>query len=114
MLVRGDTITVDEFARTGWELKPEGACRGEVCVPLPDGVDGDVVRVDVVAERLGMPIASDAATGWRSIGPATVSGRALATAVAPDLELPLALSDGVWRLAEQRGRRTVIVAWAPW
>ena len=21
--------------RTGWGIKPEGACKGEVCVPLP-------------------------------------------------------------------------------
>ena len=26
----------DDFAaRSGWTVKPEGACKGEVCVPLP-------------------------------------------------------------------------------
>lgn len=32
-----DTLDIgpDEFGRaTGWEIKPEGACKGEVCVPL--------------------------------------------------------------------------------
>lgn len=115
MLFEGTTVDRSTFAAsTGWELKPEGACRGEVCVPLPGGVDGDTVEVSAVAERLGMPVVSDDPSGLFALGPATISGRALATATAPDLELPLVLSDSTWRLADQRGRRTVIVAWAPW
>lgn len=115
MLFEGTTVDRATFAGgTGWELKPEGACRGEVCVPLPGGVDGDTVEVAAVAQRLGMPIVGDEASGLSALGPATVSGRALATTAAPDLELPLVLSDDTWRLADQRGRRTVIVAWAPW
>ena len=48
-------------ARTGWAIKPQGACKGEVCVPLPRSpwlADG---RLDptVLAERLGMPLVAD-------------------------------------------------------
>lgn len=110
MIVDDLELDPDAFAAaTGWTIKPEGACRGEVCVPL-----GDADDLASVAGRLGMPIVSDAATGLHAIGPASYAGRALAGVEAPDLELPLVLGDGVWRLAEQRGRRTVIVAWAPW
>jgi hypothetical protein len=101
-------------AGTGWELKPEGACQGEICVPLPDAAVGDAVDVDAVAGRLGMPIVEAPGRGLRAVGPATLGGRALATVAAPDLELPLVVTDGTWRLADQRGRRSVIVAWAPW
>ena len=107
-----DTLTVDAkafHAGTGWEIKPEGACKGEVCVPLPDA--GDMAAV---AASLGMPVVHDERHGLWALGPATVGGRALATAQAPDLALPLVQRDAVWRLAGQRGRRTVIVAWAPW
>ncbi len=112
-----DDLAIDRTAfavATGWRIEPEGACRGDVCVPLPDAPAVDRVDVDDVAAQLGMPLVHDERHGLWALGPATVGGRALATAAAPDLELPLVQGDGVWRLAEQRGRRTVIVAWAPW
>jgi len=40
--------------RTGWSIKPEGACKGDVCVPLPGRLaDGDTV--DGLARRTGLP-----------------------------------------------------------
>jgi hypothetical protein len=110
MIVDDLELDPDAFAAgTGWTIKPEGACRGEVCVPL-----GGATDLEGVAARLGMPIVSDGGSGLHAIGPASYAGRALSSVQAPDLELPTVLGDGVWRLAEQRGRRTVIVAWAPW
>lgn len=99
----------DTLARAGWEVRPEGACRGPVCVPLDEADD-----LRAAAGRLGMAVVVDEDSGQAALGPASVSGRALAGVEAPELELPFVLRDGVWRLAEQRGRRTVIVAWAPW
>lgn len=97
------------FGRAGWVLKPEGACRGELCVPL-DGA----ASVGQIADRLGMAIVTNEPSGLRALGPSSVGGRAITSVAAPDVELPLVLQDDVWRLADQRGRRTVMVAWAPW
>ena len=111
MILTRETVDAHEFeARTGWAIKPEGACKGDVCVPLPSGP----LRVSVLSERLGMPVVRDDAHGLVALGPATVgSGRALTTAVAPELELPD--KDGnPFRLSSLLGQKVLLVAWASW
>jgi peroxiredoxin len=117
MILHDLAIDEHEFAnRTGWAIKPEGACKGEVCIPLPAVARLPDGRLDVavVAERLGMPIVTDEAHGISAVGPETaVTGRALTTAMAPDLELPDA--DGnTFKLSSLRGQKVVLVAWASW
>ncbi len=106
-----DTLDVDADAfqaGTGWEIKAEGACKGEVCVPLPGGFE-----LASTAEALGMALVHDAAQGLWALGPETLSGRALVTAEAPDLVLP-DLDGKEFHLASLRGQKVVIVAWAPY
>ena len=112
-------LKVDEHEfelRTGWAVKPQGACKGEACVPLPADARLDDGRLDVtvVAGRLGMPLVADEPHGIWALGPETaVNGRALTSAVAPELELPDA--DGnPFKLSSLRGRKVLLVAWASW
>jgi peroxiredoxin len=112
-------LSVDEhdFAnRTGWAIKPEGACKAEVCVPLPPEVRQADGRLDVtiLAERLGMPLVADEATGVWALGPETaVTGKVLTSAVAPELELPDAEGNS-FKLSSLRGKKVVLVSWASW
>jgi hypothetical protein len=107
MVTSSTEIDAGEFLRaTGWELKPEGACRGDVCVPLPDR------SLPEVARRLGMPLVHDEANGLWSLGP-RVEPILPAGGEAPDFMLP-DLAGRVHRLSEQRGRKVLILAWAPW
>jgi len=109
------TAAVGDFEQqTGWQLKPEGACKGDVCVPLPDGAvtDGNVA-LDVVADRLGMPIVADEARGLYALGPEALTGRALTSATAPELVLP-DLDGNEFRLSSLRGQKVLLVAWAPY
>jgi len=106
-----DTLDIDvsTFERgTGWTIKPAGACKGEVCVPLPDGF-----TLSGAADRLGMAIVSDAATGLRAVGPESLGGRALVSAEAPELILS-DLAGDEFRLSSLRGQKVVLVAWAPY
>ena len=74
-----------DFAdQTGWEAKPEGLCRGEVCVPAPGAIrDDGRLDVSVIAEQLRMPLVHDEQHGLWALGPAS-GGRALTSAVAAD------------------------------
>ena len=49
-------------AATGWQIKPEGACKGEVCVPLDQSARaGGGFDLVATADRLGMAIVAEAA-----------------------------------------------------
>ncbi len=98
--------------RTGWEAKPEGMCRGEVCVPTPGALRHDgSLDVRLVAARLGMPLVTDAATGIHALGPATATGHALSTAIAADPEL-ITRDGNPFRLSSLHGRKVLLVAWS--
>ncbi len=107
--------TTAEFAQgTGWELKPEGACRAEACIPLPASARpaGGRVNVPAVADALGMALVHDAAHGLWALGPVS-GGRALVTAQAPELTLPT--RDGnPFRLGSLRGTKVFMCSWASW
>jgi hypothetical protein len=101
-------------ARTGWEIKPQGACKGDVCVPLHGRLlDGDSVDMETLAPMLGMPIVHDEVHDVWAIGPES-GGRALSTAVVPPITLPDLRTGEEFALASLRGRKVVLVAWASW
>ena len=115
MILHSLRVPVDEFtALTGWEAKPEGMCRGDVCVPAPGSLDGNIVNVEPAAAKLGMPIVHDPEHSVWALGVATATGRALASAKAV---FPSSLIDAAGRafdFASLRGRRMIMVAWASW
>jgi hypothetical protein len=91
-------------------LKPEGACKGDRCVPLPDGAE----RIDarVLAERLGMALVHDQTHGLWALGPES-GGRALASAELPDITLP-DRHGSPFSLRSLRPNKVLLVAWASW
>ncbi len=113
MLLRSAFLPRSEFeAGTGWSLKAEGACQGEVCIPLSQPA-GDPVDVARVAKDLGMPLVAAPEQGLWALGPASIGSRALASAQAPDLRLP-DLDGKEFRLSSLRGQKVLLYAWAPY
>lgn len=110
-----DTLQIDPAAfeaRTGWAIKPEGACKGIHCVPLPES-NGTRLDARMLAERLGMPLVHNEKHGLWAIGPESLGNRALTGMEAPDLTLP-DLEGRPFRLASLRGQKVALIAWAPW
>jgi hypothetical protein len=115
-------LSLDDLrATTGWELKPQGVCLGEVCVPIPAGRETDFVRADgkqfnltALARQLNQPaVHDDAYAVWFFGEAANARDNAWQSLQAPDFMLPDL--DGQWHsLSEYRGRKILLVSWASW
>lgn len=98
---------------TGWEAKPEGMCRGEICVPLPRSMrDGGDIDVAGFWRLLGAPVLSEGDT-WMLGVAAEERAAALDALDAPDFALP-DLAGVQHRLSGLRGRKVLLATWASW
>ena len=115
-------IPLDELeGSTGWTAKPEGLCRGEVCVPVPaarkaDWLD-DAGRLDFAAfaAHLGHAVARDDERGVWAFGPPADRGAVSGSGpvAAPDFRLP-DLDGQLHALSEYRGKKVLLYCWASW
>jgi hypothetical protein len=111
ILDRLDITPAELRDRTGWEIRPEGACKADRCVPLPGNGD-DRLDVRMLADRLGMALVQDEARGLWALGPES-GERALLSAEFPDVTLPD--RDGnPFSLSALHGKKVLLVAWASW
>lgn len=111
-----ETLTVsraDFERRTGWQLKPEGACKGDVCVPLADNPQGDTVDLESLAAQMNLPLVYEESHGVWALGPESIGAKVLASVEAPNLTLPN-LDGEMFELHSLRGNKVVLVAWSPY
>jgi hypothetical protein len=107
----------------GWELKPQGICRGDLCVPIPPGRESEFVskrdgaswlNFTALADQMGKPWAGDSKHRvWYFGAEASERGSALRSMQAPDFELP-DLDGKLHRLSDYRGKKVFLLAWASW
>jgi hypothetical protein len=113
LLERLDLTPEELERRIGWELKPEGLCKDDQCVPLPSGMSADGrINVRAVAERLGMPLVHDERHGLWALGPES-GGRVLESAQLPSVVLT-DVDGRPFDLMSLRGEKVLIAAWASW
>ena len=106
---------------TGWELKPQGACLDDVCVPIPVGRESEFIRASgkefnlaALARHQGQPVVhDDTHQVWFFGEPAGVRSNALASLQAPDFTLP-DLDGKLHSLSQYRGKKIFLVSWASW
>jgi len=113
-------LSADDFKRvSGWEFKPQGFCKGDVCVPVPDARKSEFVAHDrynlaALANLLGQPVVSDAEFGAWCFGEAAAERKRMLTSLdAPDFTLP-DLDGKMHSLSEHRGKKVLLVSWASW
>lgn len=119
-VVDGDSVRIgaDAVSRAlGWELKPQGLCKDERCVPVRDReqlVRSDGLDLRVLADVLGCPLAVDVEERVACLGASSDErGARLATLEAPDFTLP-DLNGKLHSLSDQRGKKVLLVAYASW
>jgi len=114
----GDALWVDaaQFRTlTGYDLKPEGACRDDVCVPLTSGVSrGDEIDAAGFWRLTQHPVLRDrTATVWLFAESALQRRRTLESLEAPDFTLP-DLHGVEHSLSDFRGKKVFLATWASW
>jgi hypothetical protein len=117
--VDGERILLDAdglAGLTGWQLKPEGLCRDEACVPVRDPelvVDG-AVDVARFAAALARPVVVDAAQGVVALGERSAERRGpIEAGIAPDFTLPQ-LEGGTFTFSGLGRRKKLLLAWSSW
>lgn len=112
------TIAPDALADAiGWELKPEGLCRDDICVPVadPDSLRSEGgLDLAAVGAALGRRTVSDADTGVIALSlDAEARRQAIDGMTAPAFTLP-DLDGNLHESSEWHGRRRMLFAFSSW
>jgi len=104
-------------AALGWEIKPEGICRGDLCIPLHDQtavIRADGVDLVAAARLIGSETLIDTASSIVAVSlPAQNRHLSLIGRQAADFTLP-DLDGNLHSLNEFDGKRRLLVAFATW
>ncbi len=125
-VVSGDELWLrpaDLAAATGWEIKPEGVCRDEACLPLTEGLSGQLWRdhggerwfnLSAFARHAGQPVAAERSVRVWSLGPPAYERQRRASSdVAPAFTLP-DFDGRPHSLADYAGKKVFLLTWASW
>jgi hypothetical protein len=123
-VAKGDDLwlSIDNLHNsTGWELTPEGACIGEVCIPIPLNreaefitADGGMFNLPALERHIGNPIVHDESHSVWLFGDGPITGiDSRYSLQAPDFTLP-DLQGNMHSLSDFIGKKVFLVSWASW
>jgi len=96
-------------------LKPQGACRADLCIPIPKAMlRGEYFNLSAFARRIGQPVVADAGSRVWSLGEMQALGSGfISSRIAPDFTVPDRAGRPV-HLSSFRGKKVLVVTWASW
>jgi len=99
----------------GFEIKPQGACRADICIPIPRAmIRGGTFNLTAFAQRVGQKFIADPSARVWSFGEIpVVQGAYVESRIAPDVTVPDRKGRPV-RLSQFRGKKVLLVTWASW
>ncbi|MBM3777886.1 MAG: redoxin domain-containing protein [Acidimicrobiia bacterium] len=99
----------------GFEIKPEGACRADICIPLPPALSrGDRFDLTGFAKRIRQAaVVDEDARAWSFGEIAMFQSGLLTSRVAPDFAVP-DREGRIVRLSDFRGKKVLVLTWASW
>jgi len=98
-----------------FEVKPQGACRNDLCIPISKDLRrGEWFNLSGFARKTGEAVVSDAEARVWSFGEIPVMrGGFLNSRVAPDFAVP-DRAGRIVHLSDFRGKKVLVVTWASW
>jgi hypothetical protein len=103
-----DLPRINEF-----KVKPQGACRADICIPLSKELkSGPWFNLTGFARKLGQTVVADSNV-WSFGEIPVVRGSFYSSRIAPDFAVP-DRTGRVVHLSDFRGKKTLVVTWASW
>ena len=96
-----------------FELKPQGACRADMCIPVSkDLKSGEWFNLTGFARKVSQPVVADSGV-WSFGEIPVVRGSFYSSRIAPDFAVP-DRKGRVVHLSDFRGKKVLVVTWASW
>ena len=107
---RQDLPRINDF-----EIKPEGACRADICIPITgEMLRDDYFNLTAFAGKIRQAVVAEPAARAWSLGEIQfLGGSYLTERMAPEVTVPDRKGRPV-RLADFRGKKVLLVTWASW
>ncbi len=111
-------VSLADFARaTGWQLKPEGLCIDEICVPIREAnrlTDGPCIDLVEFARVTKQNIVFDRQRQVAALGERADSrSESMSSLLAPDFKLPDMHGRQV-SFSDFNRRKRLLLAWSSW
>lgn len=100
-------------AMNGFTLKPQGACREDICIPVPKSMrQGEWFQLTGFARKTSQAVVHEAGV-WSFGEIPNLRGSFLSSRIAPDFAVPDRKARVV-HLSDFRGKKGLVVTWASW